>query len=148
MSRTAAGAPRLRRPTPGRVVLATLVVLSLAPPAWAETRRLEVVGAVASDGPTPGDVPVREAALQAALTDGVRRVARQLLAEEGGSSSPLPLADVLGGEPTAFAQRYRILEDRGERRALLVNTPGVSREYVVLVEVHVDVDRVLSLRHI
>ena len=40
----------------------------------------------------------------------------------------------LGKNPLDYANRFRILEDRGERPALFTEIPGVSTEYVVLVE--------------
>ena len=54
----------------------------------------------------------------------------------GGSNS--------GEFPLEFAMRFRILEDRGVRRALLSGAPNVENEYVVVVEVYVDVGRVLE----
>lgn len=136
--------PRVR--AVGRAGLAAALALAaalLAPRAGAEVRRVEVVG-VAPAGPhAPPDVPARRTALEHALEEGVRRVARQLLEEAGG---PPPhgtsLGEALGDRPVEYTVRYSVLEDRGERRSLLVRDPEVSREYVVVAEVHVDVARV------
>jgi hypothetical protein len=107
-------------------------------------RRVEVVGVVPAGADAPPDIPVREAALQAALAQGVARVARELLSEEAAMDPDFDLGAVLGGHPRDFTVRYQVLEDRGERRALLVADPDVSTEYAVLVEVFVDVSRIAS----
>lgn len=115
----------------------------LAAPASAEVRRVEVVGAVPAGPHASGDVPVRRTALEKALGEAVRRVARELLEEQGGARSAAgSLGEALGGDPVEYSVRYRVIEDRGERRSLLVQDPEVSREYVVVAEVFVDVDRV------
>ena len=119
--------------------------LLTAAAAGAEVRRLEVVGAVPAD-PDPereNAEPLRRAALEAALDEAVSRVARGLLAGPDGDAPEVDFAEVLGAS-TDYALRYRVLEERGERRALLVDDPDVALEFVVLVEVHVDVDRVAA----
>lgn len=121
---------------------ALLLASAAAAPARAEIRRLEVVGAVSADPDDRGDAPLAQAALQDALREAVARVAQGLLVGPDGSVPEFDAAAVLGSDPTDYAVRFRILEDRGERRALLVTEPGVAREYVVLVEAHVDVERV------
>ena len=111
--------------------LAILALLgSLAVPAAAlDVRRVEVVGAVPAGPDAPSGQPLRQAALQAALVEAVDRVARGLLAEGGSAPDPeMDLSATLGDEPAAYTVRYRILEDRGERRALLVEEPGVATE--------------------
>ncbi len=108
--------------------------LGPATPAAAEVRRLEVVGAAPAGADAPRNRPLRDAALDSAIAEGVERVARELL----GGAAPESLREGLG-DPREYAVRYRILEDRGERRALLLPVPV---EYVVLVEVHVDATRV------
>ena len=119
-----------------------LLMLLVAPPASAEVRRLEVVGVVPAGADARPGVPIREAALGAALTQGVERVARGLLSADAAADPGLDLGGVLGGNPRDFTVRYRVLEDRGERRALLVVDPEVSTEYVLRVEVFVDVSRI------
>ena len=52
------------------------------------------------------------------------------------------LARVLGEDPMDYATRYRILDDRGLRPALFAKETGAEKEYVVVVEVQVDADRV------
>ncbi len=98
-----------------------------------------MVGAApAGEDAAPG-IPVRQAALQNAIAEGVERVALELL---GARPGQVALPADLAGRATAYALSYRLLEDRGERRALLVREPDVELEYVVLVEVEVDADRV------
>lgn len=119
-----------------------LVVLGLAlagQAPGAELRRVEAVGAVPGGADAPEGVPVRRAALEAALEQAVLRVASDL----GGLPEQDPaLAESLGRDLMGYVSRYRMLEDRGERRALLVHDPDVTVEYVVLVEAHVDEARI------
>jgi hypothetical protein len=120
--------------------LALLVALQTS----AEVRRVEVVGVAPAGADARPDVPARQAALEAALTQGVERVARQLLSEESAGDPDLDLGRLLGADVRDFTLGYRVLEDRGERRALLLADPQVSTEYVLLVEVEVDVSRLES----
>ena len=131
---------RLASPVLGLALAAALVLAGGA--GAAELRRLEVVGAVSADPGPAGEESRAQAALEAALQEAVVRVARGLLLGPDGAEPSFDPVAVLGDDPTLYAVRFRILEDRGERRALLVTEPGVATEYVVLVEVHVDVDRV------
>jgi hypothetical protein len=108
----------------------------------AELRRVEAVGAVPAGADAPSGVPIRRAALEAALAQAVLRVASDL----GGLPEQDPaLQEILGNDPLGYVARYRMLEDRGERRALLVDDPNVTMEYVVLVEAQVDEGRIRSL---
>ena len=52
------------------------------------------------------------------------------------------LRDALGEDVLPYMRSYRILEDRGEVPVLFNDEPDVKVEYVVVVEVLVDVDRV------
>jgi hypothetical protein len=139
-----------------------------------EVRRMQAVGVFPIDPQrTPTGAP-RDAAVRAAVRDAVRRIARALLSPEFVVPTPVeeaeaveeselePAADealdaapddaaldawlgqVLGEDPFEFATRFRILEDRGVRPALLSGAPDVRNEYVVVVEVYVDVGRVLE----
>lgn len=101
-------------------------------------RRVEAVGAVGLDPATGWTTPPRDAALRHALQQAVTQVAEAQL----GDVDPESAARALGDDPFVYATRFRILEDRGERPALLVQDPGVEREYVVVVEAYVDSDRV------
>jgi len=127
-----------------RALWLALLVLLVSSPAPAEVRRLEVVGVVPAGADARPGVPAQEAALGAALAEGVERVARELLSEEAAADPDLDLGRVLGGKPREFTVGYKVLEDRGERRALLLPDPEISTEYVLLVEVFVDVARVES----
>jgi len=127
-----------------RALWLALLTLLVASPASAEVRRLEVVGVVPAGADAPPGVPVRQAALGAALSQGVERVARELLSGAAAADPDLDLGQVLGGSPREFTLGYRVLEDRGERRALLLADPEISTEYVLLLEVFVDVSRLKS----
>ena len=71
-------------------------------------------------------------------------MARGLLSEDAAADPDLDLRRLLGGKPREFTVGYKVLEDRGERRALLLADPEISTEYVLLVEVFVDVTRIES----
>jgi hypothetical protein len=119
-------------------LLAGLLLALAASAASAEVTRLEVVGVAPAGADAPRGVSVRDAALRSALEEGVGRVARSLLS----GSVPGPEIERALGDPRSYAVSYRILEDRGERRALLLRDPSVSTEYVLLVAVAVDRTRV------
>ena len=121
-----------------------LLMLLVASQAQAEVRRMEVVGVVPAGADAPSGVPVRQAALGAALAQAVERVARELLSHDAAADPDLDLGQVLGGKPRDFTVGYKVLEDRGERRALLLADPEISTEYVLLAEVFVDVTRIES----
>ncbi len=122
-----------------RAVLAALLAWGLAGPAAAEVRRFEVVGALAID-PAARPATPRQAALRKALGEAVQRAARDLLREATGQEPEGELA--LGADAADFAVSFRVLEDRGEQDALLSGAAPGGREYVVVAEVQVDVDRV------
>jgi len=121
-----------------------LLMLLVTSPAPAEVRRLEVVGVVPAGADAPPGASPREAALDAALVQGVERVAREFLSDAAAGDPDLDLGQVLGGNPREFTVGYKVLEDRGERRALLLADPEISSEYELLVEVFVDVTRIES----
>jgi len=54
------------------------------------------------------------------------------------------LRTALGDDVLPYTRSYRIIEDRGEVPVLFNDEPDVSVEYVVVVEVIVDVDRLTS----
>ena len=123
---------------------AALLVLALAPgqSVGAEVRRVEAVGVVPLEADASPRVAPRDAALQRALEEAVRRVALEELPDFDPETEEQTLAAALGRDPSAFATRYRIREDRGERPALFTDDPDVTSEYVLVVEVDVDVERV------
>jgi len=71
--------------------------------------------------------------------------------DPGASESEGPSDDevvalraALGEDVLPYMRSYRILDDRGEVPVLFNDEPNVSVEYVVVIEVIVDVDRVIS----
>jgi hypothetical protein len=117
--------------------------------------RVESVGvaAVRSDSAS-----ARDAAVHKALLDAVRQIAQDLLAtgaedgfgEEQGDAEGLEpdvpenteLQRILGNEPLEYATRFQVVEDRGEGPALFGSDHDAETEYVVIVSVFVDRDRV------
>lgn len=118
------------------------VVAVLAPAVGAEVRTVEAVGAAPLDPNDPPRRPPRDLAVQRALAEAVHRVALDELPEFDPVSGDEQLQRALGREPLDYANRFRILEDRGERPALFTELPDVETEYVVVVEVQVDAERV------
>jgi hypothetical protein len=122
-----------------------LLALLAAGPAGAEARRVEVVGVAPAGADAAEGVSERQAAIDDALGKAALRVAADLLgttpealAAQGGAGALLP-------RPAAgYALRFRVLEDRGERRALLSPDPEVAHERVLLVEVSVDAERLAA----
>lgn len=132
----------------------SLLLLAVAWPslATAEIRSLEVVGVVPLDAKTRKTGIPKDKAIEEALWEGVSRVAADLLVDslvessdgEGSEAegSADPLRKALGNDMLAYAQSFRIVEDQGERPALFTDNPDAATEYVVVVAVEVDVDRV------
>jgi hypothetical protein len=124
---------------------ALALVLLIAGAAGAEARRVEVVGVAPAGADAPEGVPERQAALDDALARATLRVAAELLGStpealeaQGGLDRTLPRP------PAAYALRFRVLEDRGERRALLLTDPDVATERALEVEVFVDAERLAA----
>jgi len=74
---------------------------------------------------------------EAARLEAEREAER--LAEEAETQR---LRDALGRETVPYTKSFRLVEDQGERPALFTRDPDVATEYVVLMEVQVEVDRV------
>lgn len=128
-----------------RAAAAGLAALLLAagPAAGAEERLLQGVGAVPVKGASqPRSGSPRDAALRAAIAEAVRQVALELLPHLDPAAAEPAVDAALGRDPRTFANRFRIVEDRGEGPAQLVDEPGVLTEYVMVVEAQVDVARV------
>jgi hypothetical protein len=126
-----------------RAGLGLLVLLGLLTPevGVAQLRRIEAVGVVAAGADAPRGLPIREAAVEAALREAVVRVAADL-ADGPPLAGAEDLAELFGQKPSNYVARYRLIEDRGTRRPLLVEDPAVTSEYVVVVVAHVDSERV------
>jgi hypothetical protein len=145
-----------------KTLLALAAALVLASTAGAgELRVVEAVGAVPV---VPGAMPAapRDLAIQAGLREGVMRVGEELLLDaeppegEGAEARDVRalLDDALEGDVVRYTSRFRILEDKGERPVMFApstpsptpqpDAPAATSEYVVVVEAHVDVERVRS----
>jgi hypothetical protein len=121
----------------------------------ADLRRIESVGVVpvaAGAAKTGGH---RNSAVRAGVARAVESVALSLgpnvpTAPEAGAETPAKdptalapeLARALGSDPLDYAASYRIVDDRGLRKALYERQTGAGDEYVVVVEVQVDAARI------
>jgi len=140
-----------------------LTALLLAAPSLAEDPRvLRVVGVQPIDASAARAGGPRQGAVNEALYEAVTRVALELVDEygppvpaggepaegEGGTTDgagELPddwLKKALGNDMTPYARSFRIVEDQGSRPVLFPGETKATREYVVVVEATVDVDRV------
>jgi len=130
--------------TPRRTASACGLALALllASAAGAEIRQMEAVGALPLAPDVRHTSPLRDIAVRMALNEAVRRVALDLVPGLDPEEAAEFLPEVLGDDPFDYTTRFRIIEDRGERPALFVEDPEVDFEYVVVVEAHIDADRV------
>ncbi len=116
-----------------------LACLALAGPGRAaDLRATEAVGAVPLRADTRPALAPRDAAVQKALAEAVRRVALELLSDQDPAEVEPRLDAVLGTDPRVYISRFRTLEDRGERPVLFSDDPLAHSEYVVVVEASVD----------
>lgn len=76
--------------------------------------------------------------------DARARLAEETLAAERRAlrSQTQQIRKALGREMVPYTKSFRIVEDQGERQALFSDDPDVLTEYVVLLEVQVEVERV------
>ncbi len=140
----------------GAVILLGLGAAALAPLAAArDVVRVESVGVAPVQ---PDSASARDSAVRRALLDAVRQTAEGLLAtptgdgfDEAWESARDPASEaserdalqhILGDEPLEYATRFQVVEDRGAGPALFGSDPGVETEYVVIVSVLVDRDRI------
>jgi hypothetical protein len=139
----------MRRTVAAALALPMISCLVLAGGADADVRRLEAVGAVRVDPENPRDVAPRDAAISKGLREAVFRVAQEFLDDRSielssETEAEPDLGKVLGRKMVPYTARFRVLEDQGLRPALFGSDSAVANEYVVIVEVDVDTDRVLS----
>lgn len=115
------------------------VFLGLAGPALAEIVRVEQVG-TAVVGSTWGDLR------QLAVDRGIGRAIVEVARNVSGRPPEDPAGDLrtaLGGDLAVYAERFRVLEDRGTIPGTREDgSPTGDRRYTVLMEVYVDRDRV------
>lgn len=135
----------------GRVMsggfISALLLLSLVSQAWAEVQRVEAVGRYGIKKSSRSRVIPRDEAIERALWEGVSRVAFEVIGEgdQGigeGNDANSALRSALGNDIVPYTRSFRILEDKGEKPVLFQDEEGVRIEYIVVVEVIVDVDRV------
>jgi hypothetical protein len=149
------------------LALGTVLLLAAGASAAAEPHRVEVVGVHPIRDAVRGKTNPRDEAIQKALWEGVSRVALELIGEASDpealeSDEAMPAAGtgpakteasadptarfrkILGPQILPYTRSFRIVEDRGERPVLFADEPGVRSEYLVVVEVLVDVDRVTA----
>ena len=126
--------------------VAVAVGLSV-PPADAELRVLEVVGAVPLSEATARPKMPKERAIDEALFEGVSRVAEEFILEAAsGAPPPADQRDrvrrALGPDMVPYTRSFRIVEDQGEQPALFTEDPDAATEYVVVVSVQVETERI------
>jgi hypothetical protein len=140
------GCRRPRRALGGVLVLAVIGGWLMPEPALAQLQRVEAVGSYGIHERMRARVTPRDEAVQKAIWEGVSRVA---LEEIGGLASTEEdmalLKTALGKDMLPYTRSFRILEDKGESPVLFEEDPDVSTEYIVVVEVLVDVARVKSV---
>lgn len=120
----------------------TLWAWAANPVGAAEVQRVEALGAAPVHTTGKSRSSPRDVALQRALQGAVWRVAIEQLDAAGTFVEDTTVVQALGSDPLVYATRFRIVEDRGERPSLFSNDPEIDTEYVVLAEVHVNIDRV------
>ena len=140
-------------------LLGAAVVLLASGVGRAELQRVEAVGIYGIRDSQRSRVIPRDEAIAKARWEGVSRVARERIGESApsddgqgsdGALEPVEpskddaaaLEAALGSDVLPYMRSYRILDDRGEVPVLFNDEPNVTVEYVVVVEVIVDVDRV------
>ncbi len=113
--------------------------------AGAGLQRVEAVGSYGIREHLRTKVIPRDEAIQAALWEGVSRVAMEALGEFSSTEEDVAaLRTALGMDMLPYTRRFRVLEDKGEMPVLFAEDPGILLEYVLVLEVLVDVDRVKS----
>ncbi len=140
------------------LVMLSLLVFSTGT-AMAESRSVEAVGIYGIKESQRSRVIPKDQAIARARWEAVSRVALELMGEQevgfvdepadgqgtsGDETQNAMIEAALGKDTLPYMRSYRILEDQGERPVLFEDAPGIKREYVVVVEVIVDVDRVSS----
>lgn len=123
-----------------------LLALLLGPAsAVADLQRVEAVGSYGISDKLRNRVAPRDEAVQAAVWEGVSRVALEEIGEFSSTEEDVVvLRQALGKDMLPYTRSFRILEDKGESPVLFEEDPSISTEYIVVVEVLVDVDRVRS----
>jgi hypothetical protein len=128
-----------------RSVLGLLVLLLGPGTAVADLQRVEAVGSYGISEKIRKRVTPRDEAVQRAVWEGVSRVALEEIGEFSSTQEDVVvLRKALGEDMLPYTRSFRILEDKGESPVLFEEDPNITTEYIVVVEVLVDVDRVRS----
>jgi hypothetical protein len=129
---------------PRRAIVLGLLMVGLLPGlAVAQLQRVEAVGSYGIEESQRKRVTPRDEAVQLAIWEGVSRVALESIGEFSSTEEDMAaLRDALGKEMLPYTRSFRILEDKGENPVLFAENPGIETEYIVVVEVLVDVGRV------
>ncbi|MCP5059489.1 MAG: hypothetical protein GY937_22530 [bacterium] len=106
--------------------------------------RVVVEGVSPAGKQAPAGVSLRQAALRNGLGAAVARLGRDLVEADRGGPAPadLDVLGALGGKPSDYIVRYRVLAESGERAARVLTDPQISLEYALEIEAQIDVDRV------
>lgn len=106
--------------------------------------RIVVEGVIPAGKQAPVGVSLRQAALRQGLGKAVEQLGRDLIEADREEPAPddLDVLAILGGKPSDYVVRYRVLAEHGERAAQVLTDPAVSVEYALEVEAQIDVDRV------
>jgi hypothetical protein len=151
-------ANRLRLAWSGPALGALLALGGLAQPPLAVARDVVRVESVGVAPVRPDSTSPRDAAVRKGLLEAVRETAEDLLATGTDREYAEPLGDapdpqvpseesaelqrILGNDPLEYATRFQVVEDRGEGPTLFGSDSDVATEYVVIVSVFVDRDRI------
>jgi len=108
----------------------------------------------------PDSASPRDAAVRRGLLEAVRETAKELLADrvvdefedevideadlqaDAEAEKNAELQQILGNDPLEYATRFQVVEDRGAGPRLFGSDLDVETEYVVIVSVFVDRDRI------
>lgn len=106
--------------------------------------RVVVEGVSPAGDQAPVGISLRQAALRQGLGEAVSQLGRDLVEADRGQPAPddLDVLAVLGGKPSDYIVRYRVLAEHGEREAEVLTDPAISVEYALEIEAQIDVDRV------
>jgi hypothetical protein len=113
-----------------------------SPLEWAEDPVAEIVDPEADSYSAPDFADTTAAPPLTELEAKEQAAALLQAAQIAQEAEERLIREALGREMVSYTKSYRIVEDQGERPALFTDEPDVATEYVVLLEVQVETDRV------